>query len=936
MQKGIEQYKRMACIAQVGWWEADFNAGHYVCSDFLCDLLDLKGNTISFGDFGKCIRADYRERVLQEFRDSRSVNRNFYEQIFPLTTKYGEIWVRTRVSDFNEDDAGDKSFGVLQCIQNPELGEKELNISAEINNLLRRQNSISRSLLRFLRDDEFDPCIIDVLNDILNLYKGSRAYIFEYNEEHQLHSCVYEVVAQGISEQKDELQNISVHDSEWWSSQILSGKPIVLDMLNQLPEDAVDEYDILFKQDIKSLMVIPFIAKDRVWGYMGIDLVTTYHKWTNEDYQWLSSLANIISICIEQRKANDRVVCEQSFMNDLLRHMPLGYLRMNIIRDDNGNICDYKVIDTNEMCYKSFYFAKNPYFGRLASELYTEEIFKGHLNFLQEIVDNNTYKELNQYFENCDMWTHWTVYSPQEDQIVAIFSDTTESVKINQALDRSEKLFKNIFESIPVGIEIYDKDGYLTNLNNMDMETFGVVNKEDVLGVNMFDNPNIPSYLKDQIKKEDLVDFRICYSFDRATAYYSSSRRQSIELYAKTSKLYDNKGNFNGYMMICIDNTEKIDNMNRIRDFENLFLMISEHAQVGYAKLNLLNKKGFAIKQWYKNLGEDPELAIADVVGKYSKIHPDDRKIILDFIDKVYRGEESKYSSEVRVQRGEDVDTWSWLSVNLLVTNYDPENSNIEMIGINYDITELKETEYELIKARDKAETMDRLKSAFLANMSHEIRTPLNAIVGFSELMTDTRNAEEARTYMNIIHENNELLLQLISDILDLSKIEAGTFDFTVMDVDINMLCLDIVKSMQMKIHPNVTLTFDNHLPSLTIKSDRNRLHQIISNFVNNANKFTTEGFIKVGYNIIGDEIEFYVSDSGIGINKENQQHIFERFVKLDNFVNGTGLGLSICQSIVEQFEGRIGVESEPGKGSRFWFTIPLIIVAETDKDPVL
>ena len=915
----------MASIAQIGWWEVDFSAGHYICSDFLCDLLDLKGNTISFKDFGECIRADYRERILQEFKDSKSVNRNFYEQIFPIYTKYGELWVRTRLGDLDENESGDKGFGVIQCIQNPEIEEKEADISGELNRLIRRQNSISRTLLRFLRDDEFDSCIIDVLNDILNLYKGGRAYIFEYDEIHQSHSCTYEVVADGVSEQKNELQHISIHDSEWWSSQILTGKPIVLDMLNQLPEEAKDEYDILFMQDIQSLMVTPLIAKDKVWGYMGIDLVGTYHKWTNQDYQWFSSLANIISICIELRKASDNVVEEQSFMNDLLRHMPLGYVRMNIIRDDNGKFYDYRVIDTNDMCYKSFHIDKDDYVGRLASELYNPDELERQIDSLQKILDSRTYKEFDRYFKDNQMWTHWVIYSPQEDQMVAIFSDTTESVKINHALARSEKLFKNIFENIPVGIEIYDKYGVLIDLNNMDMEMFGVVRKEDTLGVNLFDNPNLPLYLKEQIKKEDLLDFRICYSFDKATEYYYTNRRQSIELYAKTSKLYDNEGNFNGYLMICIDNTEKIDSMNRIRDFENFFLMISEHAQVGYAKLNLVSKNGFAIKQWYKNLGEDPQSSIADVVGKYSKMHPDDRKLLLGFYEKVYRGEESKYSSEVRVQREGTVDCWNWISVNLLVINYDPEHSNIEIIGVNYDITELKETEVELIKARDKAETMDRLKSAFLANMSHEIRTPLNAIVGFSELMADTKDADESRTYINIIHENNELLLQLISDILDLSKIEAGTFDFTVMDVDVNMLCMDIVKSMQMKVHENVNLTFENHLPSLIIKSDRNRLHQIISNFVNNACKFTSEGFIKVGYNVHDREIEFYVSDSGIGIDEENQKHIFERFVKLNNFVNGTGLGLSICQSIVEQLGGRIGVKSELGKGSRFWFTIPLV-----------
>ena len=236
-------------------------------------------------------------------------------------------------------------------------------------------------------------------------------------------------------------------------------------------------------------------------------------------------------------------------------------------------------------------------------------------------------------------------------------------------------------------------------------------------------------------------------------------------------------------------------------------------------------------------------------------------------------------------------------------------------------------SEKELILARDKAEMMDRLKSAFLANMSHEIRTPLNAIVGFSDLLVDTENIEERREYIQIVKENNDLLLQLISDILDLSKIEAGTFEFTNGDVDVNMLCEDIVRSMQMKVKENVELMFDPHLAECRIISDRNRLHQVISNFVNNAIKFTSEGSIRVGYKQKGEELEFYVQDTGVGIDVESQAHIFERFVKLNSFVHGTGLGLSICQSIVEQMGGKIGVESEPGKGSRFWFSLPCFVV---------
>lgn len=563
--------------------------------------------------------------------------------------------------------------------------------------------------------------------------------------------------------------------------------------------------------------------------------------------------------------------------------------------------------------------------GALASEIYRDPSSK--LDFLVDVLESDSYKEKDEYFPNTGLYSHWILYSPEKDEVVGLFTDSTEAVKANRALDRSEKLFKSIFANIPAGVEIYDKDGYLIDLNNKDLEIFAVADKSDVIGVNFFDNPNVPQDIRDRVRDEDLVDFRLSYSFERAQGYYQPNRSSTIDIYTKVSKLYDNEGNFNGYILISIDNTESIDAMNRIHDFENFFLLISDYAKVGYAKLNLLNRKGYAIKQWYKNLGEDEDVPLADIVGVYRNMHPDDRQSILDFYKEVRTGNRKHFQGEMRVKRPGNKDEWNWIRMNVVVTTYLPEKNEIEIIGINYDITELKETEAELILARDKAQMMDRLKSAFLANMSHEIRTPLNAIVGFSDLLVDTESIEERREYIQIVKENNDLLLQLISDILDLSKIEAGTFEFTSGDVDVNMLCEDIVRSMQMKVKENVELVFDPHLAECRIISDCNRLHQVISNFVNNAIKFTSEGSIRVGYQQEGGELEFYVQDTGVGIDKEGQSHIFERFVKLNSFVHGTGLGLSICQSIVEQMGGQIGVESEPGKGSRFWFRLPCFVV---------
>ena len=930
MQTDNERYKKMASLAQIGWWEVDLTAGYYLCSDYLSDLLGLDGDTISTSDFLNLIREDYRKQIAQEFRANSSIHKDFYEQTFPIHSKYGEVWLHTRLA-FREKgtgvDGGDKSFGIIQRVEAPKE-EDQRDALRRVNDLLCRQNFVSESLLRFLRDEAVESCIADILRDILNLYNGKgRVYIFEYDEIYAHHSCIYEVVSEGVSAEIDNLQDMPASESKWWSEQILSGKPIILNTLEQLLEEAPDEYQILVVQGIKSLMVTPLMTGDRVWGYMGIDLVETYHDWSNEDFQWFSSLGNIINICIELRKTKDKVIREQTFLNNLFHFMPMGYIRMSIIRDENNKPCDYRVTDANEVSSTFFGLPLESYIGSLASEKHPDYLQK--LNFLEEILDSNSYREKDEYFPRTERYTHWVIYSPGKDEIVGLFLDSTGSVQANRALDRSEKLFQNIFANIPAGVEIYDKDGYLIDLNNKDLEIFGVVNKSDVIGVNFFENPNVPQGIRDRVRNEDLVDFRLNYSFEQAEGYYETNRSNAIELYSKVSKLYDNEGNFSGYILISIDNTERIDAMNRIRDFENFFLMISDYAKVGYAKLNLLNRKGYAIKQWYKNLGEEEDTLLDEVVGVYTHMHPEDRKRFLDFYDEVRDGKRRHFQGEMRIRRPGTKNEWNWVSSNVMVTNYKPEENEIEIIGINYDITELKETEAELIQARDKAEMMDRLKSAFLANMSHEIRTPLNAIVGFSDLLVETEELSERQEYIKIVRENNDLLLQLISDILDLSKIEAGTFEFTSGDVDVNLLCEDIVRSMGMKAKGEVELVLDNHLPVCHVISDRNRIHQVISNFVNNAMKFTSEGSIHVGYKLKDGELEFYVEDTGIGIEKEQLPHIFERFVKLNSFVHGTGLGLSICQSIVEQLGGRIGVDSEKGKGSRFWFTIPGVIVTE-------
>ena len=797
-----EKYRQIAQMAKMGWWESDLKNRQYICSDFIIDLLGLESDRISFEDFHGRIREDHRRRLRNEYFSLTNIET--YEQMFPIRAKDGEdIWVYSKISFKQPDEEGYKNIiGYLQCIDKQTEETSESTDSLQVNSLLYQQNSLSYSLLAFLQSDDITQIINKILADLLKQTKGDRTYIFDIDREHKVQSCIYEATAEGISRELDFLQNVPWDDSLWWDRQISEKRSIILNTLDDMPPEAKIYRDTLEVQDIKSVMAVPLLSKDKVWGYMGIDMVRTHRSWSNIDHQWFSSLGNIISICLQLRKAE---------------------------------------------------------------------------------------------------------LQAKEDR---------------RALDHSEKILRNIYKNLPVGIELYDKDGYLVDMNDKELEIFGLTDMKEALGVSLFENPNIPEDVKEKLRARENVDFSINYDFSKIDRYVTSRRKDIINLQTKVALLYDSQNQFSNYLFINIDTTETTSAYTKIQEFEHLFLLIGDYAKVGFAHFNVMTRDGYAQDTWYRNLGEKENTPMPQVIGVYSHVHPEDCAVLKQFVGQVKEGKATSLSKEVRVNRGNG--KYSWTSINVMVRDYRPQDGVIEMLCINYDITPLKETEQKLIIARDKAEELDRLKSAFLANMSHEIRTPLNSIVGFSSLLAETDDREERQEYIKIVETNNELLLQLVSDILDLSKIESGTFDFVRSDLDVNESCMKIIKSLEMKVPETVDLVFEKYMPDCHIYTDKNRFMQVITNFINNALKFTKQGTIALGYEQTAPhEIKFYVRDTGFGIPKEKIDSIFERFVKLNTFVQGTGLGLSICKSLVSQMGGKIGVESTEGEGSCFWFTHP-------------
>lgn len=538
----------------------------------------------------------------------------------------------------------------------------------------------------------------------------------------------------------------------------------------------------------------------------------------------------------------------------------------------------------------------------------------------------------------------WTASEVEDMHIIAgIFSIIIERWQTNYNLEESRKRisklstkFQQFFNNLPIGVELYDAEGYLIDINDADTRIFGS-SREYLLGVNLFKNPAVPERILNQIKKKKAFSFPLAYDFNciRDARYYNSSISDETKyLMVKGIGLNDREFGHIGYLLIISDETEK-----RVKEEQtqnNLAILkavlLSGHSLIVEYDIG---KKELFVNPLLNETPEDNKLFNYLRSNKYMTIGGVQQIVRsadnVNLLFQVIEGKQDHCSFECRTAIENET---IWIRINAQAYKTKGSKRQNKMICHITNITEeklleekLHHAEYETRQSEleiQKVREADKLKSAFLANMSHEIRTPLNAIIGFSNILAETDDKEEKEEFVKIINKNSDLLLHLITDILDFSQIESGVLDYSLSDTSLKDIFHEQFQVHAMKMPEKVSLICDfDALPDIFVHTDPKRVTQVLSNLISNAVKFTEVGSIRFSYRIVEKYVLVEVIDTGIGISPQHQQAIFDRFVKVNSFKQGTGLGLTICKTIIEALNGTIGVDSRPGEGARFWFTLP-------------
>ncbi|MDF9828855.1 ATP-binding protein [Parabacteroides sp. PF5-6] len=496
---------------------------------------------------------------------------------------------------------------------------------------------------------------------------------------------------------------------------------------------------------------------------------------------------------------------------------------------------------------------------------------------------------------------------------------------INSSLEafKNERIFQIIFETLPVGIELYDENGLLRKINPYDLDLLDA-REEDILGVNLFENPNISKECFEQIKKGIPTTFENDYHFDKVNAgYYPSGNKGKVmRLLGKCTPLKDKDNKVFGYLQLVHHDTSYYQKKEELRANLAKLQMAIDAQEAFFWEYDVKNDKTIidikSLERTHKeHLHAFQKLHSGNKQHYFEYVHPEDVDKLKKEVTKVLSGQIDSCKESYRVSIEEKQ---YWLSTCFQIFTYDDNKKPEIIVCLTTDITEQREKDLELIKIRE----FNHIRTTFVSNISHEIRTPLNAILGFSKVIADSNKAEETQYFNDVIQQNNGILLHMIDSILSFTQIEAGPIPYKREMTDLKEICQSALHLKSFADRPEIEFVFDRDLPSLPVYTDKEYTKQVIYHLLDNANKFTAQGRIALAYRLNENgEALVEISDTGIGLTPEEINKVFDQFYKIDDLQRGVGLGLSIAQRFISDLGGRLGVESKKGEGSRFWFTLP-------------
>ncbi len=512
----------------------------------------------------------------------------------------------------------------------------------------------------------------------------------------------------------------------------------------------------------------------------------------------------------------------------------------------------------------------------------------------------------------------------KKEYVFLSVNDVSKEHELETSVKKNSEKFSSVFENLPVGCAICDKNGTIIEVNSGYVDYLGLESKADSVGkLNIFDNPCINPEFKEMMHKGIPVSGEVKYDYELLNrTYVRSSHRECFYYRFIVNYIKNPKDEIDYYVIIWVDNTLIHKTLRQNQAYYDMIAFASSVSNIGFASFSMMKVENTTTPEYLYNLGmqeQDGAVSIFELLGN---LLPEDRQEITDYLVKASKEKTEPYEKDIRVWiNGEQ----RWIKQFMMQQVFEPEKENVVLLSVNIDINSQKQIEQELKTAKEKAENSDRLKSVFLSHMSHEVRTPLNSIVGFSNLLVGEDDKEQRKRFASIVEANSLALSNLMSDIFQLSQFESGAYELNWSNCDLETVCGDIMQNMRLKNkNQEVQLHFYPEPKGLYFKSDVKLLSLILVNLLDNAIKYTTKGHIDLSYKLDGNSVYFTVKDTGCGIEKEELPLIFQLFVKINTGERqGTGLGLSICQDVVKMLGGEMGVSSEVGVGSTFWFRLP-------------